>query len=148
MKYYVREGRRFVQTKPLKGMFLNNDGTFTKNKTNKSIGICVHDDFNETIIASLTVSKYGVSYDVAESACKAAFPFREGHIPTSYELLMLENVSRAKCEYHNRYLWVSDPCLINPRAYCLYFSNGIHAMYYIGKDYKKCNVIPFLTIKK
>lgn len=154
MKYYVREGRRFVQVKSLKGMFYNNDETFTKKRTNKSIGICVYDDFNETIIASLIMHREKISYTEAEFLFETSLPYKyhnnffKWHMPTSYELLMLENISNAKFEYHNCYLWVSDPSLINSKAYCLYFANGLHTMYYSNKDYKRFNVIPFLTIKK
>ena len=148
MKYYKRDGCRFVQVKSLKGMFYNNDGTFTEKEVDKSIGICVHDDFEETIIASLSISKNPAPYDVAKSACRAAFPFGEGHVPTSYELLMLKNISNAKFKYHNCYLWVSDHCFNGSGAYCLCFGNDIHTMYYTYKNYNKLNVIPFFTIKK
>lgn len=130
MNYYVREGRRFVQVKSLKGMFYNNDGTFTEKRTDKSIGICVHDDFEETIIASLNASKNPATYDIAKSACKAAFPFAEGHIPSHKELYMA-------MEYE-QYIDIKG-------SYVLWTSESI------SNDFARIlnrYVLPFLTIKK
>jgi len=142
MKYYIRNGRRFVRVKSLKGMFYNNDGTFTEKRTDKSIGICVHDDFEETIIASLTVSRKSEEYNVAKSACKAAFPFGEGHIPSRKELFMA-------MEYKQH---------INTAGYSLWTSESRWGFVwilslldgYISSSHR-CNyycVLPFLTIKK
>ena len=143
MKYYIRDGRRFVQIKSLKGMFYNNNGTFTENRTNKSIGICVHDDFEEIIIASLSVAENPVRYDVAESACKAAFPFVQGHMPSRKELYMsMEYKQHINTDYH--ILWTSDSRK-NNYARAFVWSNG-----YTPSLNKRTlqYVLPFLTIKK
>lgn len=143
MKYYARIGSRFVQIKSVKGMFYNNDGTFTEKRTDKSIGICVHDDFEETIIASLNVSKNPATYNVAKSACKAAFPFGEGHIPSRKELFMAmeykQYIDAAHCS-----LWTSESSCAGHYAWCLYWDDGFGGSY--DKNINRC-VLPFLTIK-
>ena len=146
MKYYARIGRRFVQVKSAKGMFYNNDGTFTEKRTDKSIGICVHDDFDETIIASLNECENAVTYGEAESICKAAFPLGEGHIPTSNELFMLKSMDNIKPKDFVS-LWVSDKFNDAYRAHFLYFEPSGVCMSYCGISYREHKVIPFLTIK-
>lgn len=142
MKYYIRAGRAFVEVKSLKGMFYNSDGIFTENKTNKSIGICVHDSFEETIVASLSISKNPAPYDVAESACKAAFPFREGHIPSRKELYMAMEYKQY-INFNSYDLWTSESRW--GYAWVLSWSDG-----YVYSRYKGSSgyILPFLTIKK
>ena len=144
MKYYIRAGRAFVEVKSQKGMFYNSDGIFTENKTNKSIGICVHDSFEETIVASLSISKNPAPYDVAESACKAAFPFsKEGHIPSRKELYMaMEYKQYIDISCHT--LWTSES-MYGYDAWFLCWDNG-----YVNRTEKYTNycVLPFLTIKR
>lgn len=142
MKYYARNGRRFVQVRSTKGMFYNNDGTFTEKRTDKSIGICVYDDFEEIIIASLSVSKELAPYDVAESACKAAFPFGEGHIPSRKELYMAMEYKQY-ININSYDLWTSESRW--GFIWSLYWINGNVASF--SKDYSHY-ILPFLTIKK
>lgn len=145
MKYYIRKGRRFVQVNSVKGMFLNNDGTFTEKRTDKSIGICVHDDFEEIIIASLNVSKNPAIYNIAKSACKAAFPFGEGHIPSRKELyIAMEYKQHINAGCHS--LWTSESSYTDDRsAWCLDWASGF--VYNGNKDYD-FYVLPFLILKK
>ena len=147
MKYYTRIGRRFVQVKSVKGMFYNKDGTFSEKRTDKSIGICVHDDFDETIIASLGISESEISYDVAESVCKAAFPLGEGHIPTGKEIFMLLDMKVIKPKGVVS-LWISDDANdFSAIVYGLHFySSGAH-MHFYSRHYGVNKIIPFLTIK-
>lgn len=143
MKYYIRAGRAFVEVKSQKGMFYNSDGIFTENKTNKSIGICVHDSFEETIVASLSISKNPAPYNVAKSACKAAFPFREGHIPSRKELyIAMEYKQYIDADYSG--LWTSEST--NPTsAWTLHWGSG--SVRDGRKDFSYY-VLPFLTFKK
>ena len=144
MKYYKRDGRRFVQVKSAKGMFYNNDGTFTEKETDKSIGICVNDDFEEIIIASLSAFKNPASYKIAESACKAAFPFREGHIPSRKELYMAMEYKQY-IDIKDKYiLWTSES-ITNDFAQILFWDNGY--IFNLNKNRSRY-VLPFLTIKK
>lgn len=41
-KLYKREGRRFVEVPDRRGMYYNNDGTFSKEKKSNSIAFCVN----------------------------------------------------------------------------------------------------------
>jgi len=141
MKYYIRNGRRFVRVKSLKGMFYNSDGIFTENKTNKSIGICVHNSFEEIIIASLNVSKNPATYDVAESACKAAFPSGEGHIPSRKELYMAMEYKQY-ININNYGLWTSESRW--GFAWIFGWVDGYVSSAHKGGRYY---VLPFLTIK-
>lgn len=144
MKYYVRDGCRFVQIKPMKGMFFNNNGTFTEKRTDKSIGICVHDDFEEAIIASLNASKNPATYDIAKSACKAAFPFAEGHIPSRKELYMALEYKQYIDIKGSYILWTSES-ITNDSAQILFWDKGY--IFNLNKNHNRY-VLPFLTIKK
>lgn len=141
MKYYARIGSRFVQIKSVKGMFYNNDGTFTEKRTDKSIGICVHNDFEEIIIASLSVSKNPATYDVAKSACKAAFPFGEGHVPSRKELCMAMEYKQY-IDANDYSLWTSESRW--GLGWILYWGDGFVASFNKNSSHY---VLPFLTIK-
>jgi len=52
-KLYKRDGRRFVQIEDHLGMFYQEDRTFTKEKTEKSIGLCIISDFKKDVVMEL-----------------------------------------------------------------------------------------------
>lgn len=52
-KLYKRDGRRFVQIEDHLGMFYQEDGTFTKEKTEKSVGLCIISDFKKDVVMEL-----------------------------------------------------------------------------------------------
>ena len=57
-QYYVREGRRFVKTDvpsviDHRGEYYNTDGSFSKEKRNDSVGVCIIQNPTECIICGL-----------------------------------------------------------------------------------------------
>lgn len=57
-KLYERDGRRFVQIEDHLGMFYQEDGTFTKEKTEKSVGLCIISDFKKDVVMELEDKLY------------------------------------------------------------------------------------------
>lgn len=61
-QYYVREGRRFVKADvpsvvDHRGEYYNADGSFSKEKRNDSVGVCIIQNPTECIICGLTEYK-------------------------------------------------------------------------------------------
>ena len=72
-KLYFREGRRFVQIQDCTGMYYNRDGSFSKEKTNTSIGLCVLQTPTKRIIYQLNDNPPRMSYEKAKKYCKTQF---------------------------------------------------------------------------
>ena len=67
-KYYIREGRRFVQTsipilKDHEGMFYNSDNSFSDKQKENSIGVCIMSKRKEDIIMLLRDGKPTLNND-------------------------------------------------------------------------------------
>ena len=57
MKHYIRKGRRFVQIEDQTGKFYNDDGTFSVERQENSIGVCFKQTQEKRFIVELQVTK-------------------------------------------------------------------------------------------
>lgn len=86
-QYYVREGRRFVKTDvprvvDHRGEYYNEDGSFSKERTSVSIGLCIMQTPTECIICRLSKNEK-VSYPTAKNYLRG----RVWRLGTQEELL-------------------------------------------------------------
>lgn len=83
-KLYKREGRRFVEVHDRRGMYYNNDGTFSKERKGNSIALCVDQSPTDITLCMLKYCK-NVTWEEAKTFC-AEFIDR-GYLPEIDELL-------------------------------------------------------------
>ena len=91
MKYYKREGRRFVQinvSRPVNnaGMYYNSNGTFTLEPTDKTIGLCIVSYAHEHVVMSIKTLIHNCAYEHAKEVVESAFDGK-GEIPQVQEML-------------------------------------------------------------
>ena len=125
MKYYRRDGRRFVQIEDLYGMYANTDGSFSTVRLPNSYGVVVIHNFKEIVIAHLRV--------IPDIACYIAE--KEYNLPTRLQLLAAYNLKHmfepsAKCfwtkdeaykDYYNWYLnWCDGYIDYGPKVFSRY----------------------------
>lgn len=82
-KLYKREGRRFVEVPDYRGMYYNNDGTFSKERKSNSIALCVDQSPTDITLCMLRYSKY-ITWEEAKTFC-AEF-INGGYLPEIDEL--------------------------------------------------------------
>ena len=131
MKYYVRDGRRFVKTDDLCGMYANREGNFTSIKTWDSYGVVVIHNFKEIVIAHLEV----------KPACTWYEAIKKYNLPTRIQLLTAFKF-KSMFNPNSHTFWTNEESTFD-FAYALYWSDS-----YIG-DYSKCrdcHVREFTTI--
>lgn len=92
MKYYKREGRRFVQInvpQPVNnaGTYYNSNGTFTLEPTDKTIGFCIVSYAHEHVVMSIKTLIHDCVYEYAEEVVDSAFDGK-GEIPELQEMLI------------------------------------------------------------
>ena len=91
-QYYIREGRRFIKADvpsvvDYRGMYYNVDGTFSKERTNDSIGVCIIQTPTEAIVCSLkewTLSRNEVKNLLKEHITWRLGEQEERHIAIKY----------------------------------------------------------------
>lgn len=66
MKHYIRKGRRFVQIEDQTGKFYNDDGTFSVERQENSIGVCFKQTQEKRFIVELQVTE-GISWNDAQA---------------------------------------------------------------------------------
>lgn len=98
-KLYKREGRRFVEVPDYTGMYYNEDGTFSKERTSNSIAKCVLQTPIYRLVHALDVIKDVNWYDAKEK-CKVFLGC--GYLPSRLELCYIG------MEYSNVYIWSVD----------------------------------------
>ena len=83
-KLYKRKGRRFVEVPDYRGMYYNNDGTFSKERKSNSIALCV--DQSPTDI-TLCMLRYSENKTWKEAKIFCANFIDGGYLPEIDELL-------------------------------------------------------------
>lgn len=84
MKLYKRDGRRFVEVPDRRGMYYNNDGTFSKERKVNSIGFCVNQSPTDITICILIYRK-NETWEEAKTFCAELID--GGYLPKIDELL-------------------------------------------------------------
>jgi len=97
-KIYVREGRCFKQLPNHVGEYYNSDCTFTKERTQSSIGMCVLQEGTTCTIAEFKIGKDLSWYEAIEIAKRTG-----RHLPTQKEVVALIGHEEFK---HNNYEWL------------------------------------------
>ena len=145
MKHYIREGRRFVQIQSKAGTYYNQDGSFSKDRRSDSIGVCVIDDLEKTVIASLYCPKEPLVYLDAERYCNTEF-FCKGHMPSKLEMMAAYEYKSMFYNYPSRWYWTRDNIKYNDGiAWTLGWDSGyIHGHRKTYTDYVRA----FLTLTK
>lgn len=72
MKLYKREGRRFVEIQDVTGMYLQNNGTYTRNYNEYCVGVCVQQT-SEIRKVALFLKMFG-NWDECKRFCESALP--------------------------------------------------------------------------
>jgi len=132
MKYYLRDGRRFIKTENLYGMYANTDGTFTPKRVGNSYGVVVIHNFKEIVIAHLEV--------------KSRIPWNEAikkyKLPSRLQLLAAFEL-KDMFDSNDQIFWTNEED-VGYLAWLLRWSNG-----YIDYCYKFSDlyVREFTTIK-
>ena len=132
MKYYTRNGSRFVQASELYGMYANTDGSFTSMRTDDSYGVVVIHNFKEIVIAHLEV--------------KSRIPWNEAikkyKLPSRLQLLAAFEL-KDMFDSNDQIFWTNEED-VGYLAWLLRWSNG-----YIDYCYKFSDlyVREFTTIK-
>jgi len=110
-KLYKRKGRRFVEVPDYRGMYCNDDGTFSKERKSNSIALCV--DQSPTDI-TLCMLRYGENktWKQAKNFCTKFID--EGYLPEIDELL------HAYAQY--RFLFPEVGFVWSSTAYNLYLA--------------------------
>ena len=88
-KLYKRDGRRFVEVPDYRGMYYNNDGTFSKERKSNSIARCVNQSPTDITLCMLT---YGKNKTWEEAKIFCADLIDGGYLPEIHELLMARNL--------------------------------------------------------
>lgn len=145
MKYYIRDGRRFVKIQSTVGMYYNTDGSFTSIQTSESIGVCIVDDFEKIVIASIHNLERPMNWFDAKAACEHAAldPNHIWHLPSITEVMIATEIEGARSIFNwmNAIVWTSLQYSAN-NAY--YWTSSL----YIGSKYSNYVVVPFLTLYK
>ena len=83
-KLYKREGRRFVGVPDYRGMYYNNDNTFSKKRKSNSIARCVNQSPTDITLCML---KYGKNKTCEEAKIFCTEFIDGGYLPEIDELL-------------------------------------------------------------
>jgi hypothetical protein len=132
MNYYLRDGRRFVKTEGLYGMYANTDGTYSKEKQDNSYGIVVIHNFKEVVIAHLEVVP-----DVM--GCIAA----RYNLPTRLQLLAAYNLKHM-FESPTKDFWTKEEVY---DGYYNWYLNWYNGHFDYGPKVSRRYVREFTTIK-
>ena len=133
MKYYKRDGRKFVQIEDLYGMYANRDGSFSTVRLSDSYGVVVIHNFKEIVIAHLEVIP-----DVA-----GVIAIKKYNLPTRSQLLAAYNLKHM-FEPIFKDFWTKEEAGNNYYAWLLNWDNGY--IDYTAKVYN-AYVREFTTIK-
>lgn len=98
-KLYKREGRRFVEVPDYTGMYYNEDGMFSKERTSNSVAKCVLQTTAYRLVHALDLIPDINWYDAKEK-CKTFLGC--GYLPSRLELCYVGR------KYSNVYIWSSD----------------------------------------
>lgn len=137
-KLYKREGRQFVEVPDHRGMYYNNDGTFSKERKSNSIALCV--DQSPTDI-TLCMLRYGRNKTWEEAKIFCADLIDGGYLPEIDELF------HAYMQY--RFLFPTLGVIWSSTEYTsylakrLYLSDGHVNYYYKDNHYQ---VFAFLKL--
>lgn len=113
MKYYKRDGRRFVQIEDLYGMYANRDGSFSTVRLPDSYGVVVIHNFKEIVIAHLEV--------IPDVACYIAV--EAYNLPTRLQLLAAYNLKHM-FESSTKDFWTKEEVYDGYYNWYLYWYNG------------------------
>lgn len=145
MKYYIRDGRRFVKIQSKVGMYYNTDGSFTSIQTSESIGVCIVDDFEKIVIASIHHLERTMNWFDAKAACEHAAldPNHIWHLPSLTEVIIATEIEGARSIFNwmNTVVWTSSQL---SAALAYYWSSSLN---YTLKNVSTA-VVPFLTLYK
>lgn len=83
-KLYKREGRQFIEVPDRRGMYYNNDGTFSKERESDSIAFCVNQSPTDITLCML---KYGENKTWEEAKTFCTKLINGGYLPKIDELL-------------------------------------------------------------
>lgn len=131
MKYYVRDGSKFVKTNDLYGMYANTNGTYSKEKQDNSYGVVIIHNFKEIVIAHLEV----------KPACTWNEAMKKYILPTRIQLLAAFKFKNM-FDQNSHTFWTNeegDPSY----AWALCWDDGYIGDFY--KNYNRC-VREFTTI--
>jgi hypothetical protein len=148
MKIYRREGRRFVQIPSNLGKYLDENGSFTVEKTPTSIGYCVLETEEHSIVCALEPLPMGITwYNAVIYACNEFNCC--GYLPSRAELLMaIDMHPEFFKEMKAVWLWTCNQESKN-NAWLVYLSKGDFGLIYnTSKNYGSSSVLPFVKIPR
>ena len=155
---YVRDGRRFVKlptimdqhTTTKVGMYYNEDGSFSEEKTQFSIGLCINEDVKTISIVHLNYYP-GVNWISAKNWAEAQFNGK-GHLPSRLEgAQIIEFHKKLPVFEHNLFIWTSLECGSDLAWYWGWYSSYSFVSFdgtnkdYVGQDYCALSI---LTLNK
>lgn len=114
MKYYRRDGRRFVQIENLYGMYANRDGSFSTVRLSDSYGVVVIHNFKEIVIAHLAVVSNKTWYEAKKGGYK---------LPSKLQLMAAFELKNM-FDQHSGTFWTNEE-RPNSFAWYLYWGTGI-----------------------
>jgi len=148
MKIYRREGRRFIQIPSNLGKYLDENGSFTVEKMPTSIGYCVLETEEHSIVCALEPLPMGITwYNAVMYACNEFNCC--GYLPSRAELLMaIDMHPEFFKEMKASWLWTC-----NQESKYLAWSVNLYEDYfgyvdYDYKDYGTNSVLPFVKIPR
>ena len=144
MKYYIRDGRRFVKIQSAVGMYYNTDGSFTSIQTSESIGVCIVDDFEKIVIASIHHLERPMNWFDAKAACENLGDTNHiWYLPSLTEVMIATKIEGARSIFNWVYstLWTSTQYNAN---FAYYWASSLYITYKTNSYV----VVPFLTLYK
>lgn len=148
MKIYRREGRRFVQIPSNLRKYLDKNGSFTVEKTQTSIGYCVLETEEHSIVCALGPLPKDVNWHDAVIYAWNEFN-RCGYLPSRAELLMAVDMHPEFFkEIRASWLWTCNQKSEDDAWYVSLYKYKFGLIYDCDKRNRFGSVLPFVKISR